>query len=101
VDACPVAGTLRLSAAGGRLSLRKPAYAAALVLLFLTAVLAGRLAGHWHNAITTAEYQAHLRLLHHPAYSHNRGTVPEYRWDELGVHSPARPAGSPPSGPAR
>jgi polyferredoxin len=101
VDACPVAGTLRLTAVAGRLPLSKPVYAAAVVLLFLAAVLAGRLTGHWHNAISIAEYQAHIQHLHHPSYSHNRGAVPEYRWDELGVHSPARSAGSLPSGPGR
>jgi polyferredoxin len=92
VDACPVNGALRLSAVGERISLSKPAYAVAVVLLFSSAVFAARVTGYWRNDISTAEYRAHIAHLNHPAYMHNRGTVPDYRWDELGIHDPARAA---------
>jgi len=96
VDVCPVDRTLRLSAPGGRVPLSKPAYAAAVILLFAIGVSAARLGGYWRNAISTAEYRAHIAHLDHPAYMHNRGAVPAYNWEDLGIHDPATAAGGMP-----
>ena len=101
VDACPVNGALRFSAVGGRVSLSKPAYATAIVLLFSAAVLAAQLTGYWRNAISTTEYRAHIAHLNQPAYMHNRGTVPAYDWNELGIHDPAQATRSTPPGRSR
>lgn len=94
IDACPVDRTLHLSVPRRWVSLSKPACAAAVLLLFVVGVSAAQLTGYWHNAISAREYRSHLRRLGHPAYLHNRGTVPAYNWDELGIPeaagSPAR-----------
>jgi polyferredoxin len=88
VDICPVEGTLSLSAPRRWRPLPKPALAAAVVLLFGLGVSVAQLTGHWHNAISAMEYRNHVRHLDHPAYGHNRGTVPAYNWSELGFADP-------------
>lgn len=89
VDACPVDRTLALSAFDERVSLSKPRYAAAVVLVFLLGTSAARVSGYWHNAISEREYRLHVAQIRHPAYRHTRGTVPDYDLEELGVHEAA------------
>jgi polyferredoxin len=101
VDVCPVDRTLGLSAPRVRVRLSKFACAAAIVLLFGGGVFVAQLSGHWHNAISPAEYRFHLAHLNHPAYQHRRGTVPTYDWDELGVPEAAAAAGRTPRAPGR
>jgi polyferredoxin len=93
VDVCPVDRTLCLSAPRGWVRLSKLAAAAAIVLLFGGGVFVAQLSGHWRNAISPAEYRFHLARLDHPAYQHQRGTVPTYDWDELGIPEAAAAAG--------
>ncbi len=85
VDACPIDGTLALSALDGRLSMPSRAYAAAVVLAFLLGTSAARVGGYWHSAISEQEYRLHIAQMQHPAYRHNRGTVPDYDLGELGI----------------
>jgi polyferredoxin len=95
VDVCPVDRALTLSAPKRWLPLSKPACAAAVILLLVGGVSAARLSGHWHNAISAAEYRGHLTRLDHPAYMHNRGTVPAYDWGQLGMPEAARTGACP------
>jgi ferredoxin len=85
VEACPVAQTLSLSLPGRKVPVPKRVYAAALILAFLLGTSAARLAGRWHNAIPEREYRLHVAQMQHPAYRHNRGTVPDYDLRELGL----------------
>ncbi len=89
VGACPVAQTLTLSLPGRRAPVSPRRYAAALILAFLLGTSGARLAGHWHNAIPEREYRLHVAQMQHPAYRHNRGTVPDYDLGELGLHDAA------------
>jgi polyferredoxin len=97
IDVCPVERTLRLSAPRRWISLSKPACAAAIILVFVVGVSVAQLAGYWHNAISAREYRSHLRQLGHPAYMHNRGTVPAYDWDKLGIPEATKSADRVPS----
>lgn len=89
VSVCPVDRTLRFSAVRGRVRLTRPAYAAALILLFVGGTFIARLAGRWHNAISAGEYRIHVMHLTHPYYRHNAGTVPDYDLAELGIPNAA------------
>jgi polyferredoxin len=65
---CPVKDTLTLRAGRRRLSV--PAFAAAVVLLFVLGYSGARVAGLWHNQIPDREYTERIRQLDSPAYSH-------------------------------
>lgn len=97
VDVCPVDRALSLSAPKRRLAVPKPAYAAAIILLFVLGTFTARVSGYWQNAISTREYRHHILRLHHPQYIHHQGTVPDYDLGEMRMHDFAIPArGMPP-----
>jgi hypothetical protein len=78
VAACPEKDTLYISATNRQAILKPWIYAAAICLLFIGGLLAGRLTGHWQTAISNNEYLFHARNLDMPFYQHNRGEVPAY-----------------------
>ncbi len=78
VAVCPEKDTLYISAAKRRGILKPWAYAAAIVLLFIGASLAGRITGYWQTFISTNEYRFHVQNLELPFYQHNRGQTPDY-----------------------
>lgn len=65
---CPVQKTLELAAGPRRLGI--PAYAAAIVLLFLLGTVTARLTGTWHNDIQDQEYVQRFQEMHRPEYAH-------------------------------
>ena len=78
VDACPVPGTLELSLAGGRGTVKPWVYALAMVLIFSGGTTLAKKAGLWQNGISAGEYIFHMHHLSLPVYQHNRGSVPAY-----------------------
>lgn len=68
VAVCPVDDALALKAAGRRMSI--PAFAAAILMLFMIGYSAARLTGQWSNDISDAEYVHRIQNMDHPAYGH-------------------------------
>ncbi len=69
VATCPVDGALQVKAVR-RWRLSVPAYALAVLILFLGGYSAARLAGHWHSDLSDAEYAYRIRNLDRPEYGH-------------------------------
>jgi hypothetical protein len=69
VATCPVAGALEVRAAW-RWRLSVPAYALAVVILFLGGYSGARLAGLWQSDLTDTEYSDRIRNLDRPEYGH-------------------------------
>ena len=69
VATCPVAGALEVKAMR-RFKLTVPAFALAVVLLFLGGYSGARLAGLWHSDLSDAEYSHRIRNLDRPEYGH-------------------------------
>ncbi len=69
VATCPVAGALEVKAAR-HWTLSVPAYALAVVILFLGGYSTARMAGYWHSDLTDAEYSHRIRNLDRPEYGH-------------------------------
>jgi hypothetical protein len=44
------------------------------VAVYCSVVAAFRVAGHWQNQVTEAEYHARLQEIHSPAYVHPGGS---------------------------
>jgi hypothetical protein len=59
---------LALKAAGRRMSI--PAYAAAILMLFVIGYSAARLTGQWANDISDEEYVHRIQNMDDPAYGH-------------------------------
>jgi len=68
---CPASDALELRARGRRLSV--PAYAAAVVLLFLVGYTTARFTGQWDNDISQAEYVERIQEIDDPDYGHPGG----------------------------
>lgn len=68
VAVCPVDDALALKAAGRRMSI--PAYAAAILMLFVIGYSAARLTGQWANDISDEEYVHRIQKMDDPAYGH-------------------------------
>jgi len=68
---CPASDALELRARGRRLSV--PAYAAAVVLLFLVGYTTARFTGQWDNDINQAEYVERIQEIDDPDYGHPGG----------------------------
>jgi Pyruvate/2-oxoacid:ferredoxin oxidoreductase delta subunit len=69
VATCPVAGALEVRATR-RWKVSVPAYALAVVLLFLGGYSGARVAGLWHSELSDAEYSHRIRSLDKPEYGH-------------------------------
>jgi polyferredoxin len=65
---CPVEDTLSVQA--GRRRLGVPAFAAAVMLLFLAGYIGARATGNWDNEITDREYVERIRDMRDPEYAH-------------------------------
>jgi len=73
VVACPVKGCLAARpprVARSQRWLRPVTAAVVAVAVYCSVVAAFRLAGHWQNQVTEAEYHARLQDIHSPAYVH-------------------------------
>ena len=68
VASCPEQDVLGIHAGRRRLSL--PAYAAAILLLFLAGYTTARATGHWDNDIGDTEYVERLQKIDDPEYGH-------------------------------
>lgn len=68
VAVCPVGDALGLKAAGRRMSI--PAYAAAILMLFVIGYSAARLTGQWANDISDQEYVHRIQNMDSPEYGH-------------------------------
>ena len=68
VAVCPVDDALALKAVGRRMSI--PAYAAAILMLFVIGYSAARLTGQWANDISDEEYVHRIQNMDDPAYGH-------------------------------
>jgi len=68
VAVCPVDDALALKAVGRRMSI--PAYAAAILMLFVIGYSAARLTGLWANDISDEEYVHRIQNMDDPAYGH-------------------------------
>jgi polyferredoxin len=79
VDSCPMGEALSFSLPGRRARLARPAYACAIVLLFLLATVLGRATGYWHSNVQASEYRLFLQSQDAPVYNHLQGEVPERR----------------------
>ncbi len=75
VVACPVKGCLgvRPPLVAARRWLRPVLATGLAVALYLVVVLGFRAAGHWHTAVTEAEYHHRLQELSSPLYTHVNG----------------------------
>ena len=65
---CPVDDALGLRAAGRGMSI--PAYAAAILMLFVIGYSAARLSGQWANDISDEEYVYRIQSMDSPEYGH-------------------------------
>jgi ferredoxin len=65
---CPVEDALSVQA--GRRRLGVPAFAAAVMLLFLAGYIGARATGNWDNEITDREYVERIRNMRNPDYAH-------------------------------
>lgn len=84
VVACPVKGCLAVRAPLARRRWLRPAVAvAAAVAVYLGVVLGFRAAGHWHTAVSEAEYHHRLQEISSPLYTHVGGqAMAEVRSEE-------------------
>ncbi|MBI2838451.1 MAG: 4Fe-4S binding protein [Acidobacteria bacterium] len=75
ITVCPVTPALqvRTSSLGQTHSI--PAFAAAVVLVFLLGVGLARITGHWQNSVTAEEYRYRLKEIDSPLYTHPGGRV--------------------------
>jgi len=69
VASCPVTDALHVRAAS-RWRLSLPAYALAILLLFMGGYAGSRLAGLWESGLSDAEYSERIQQLDHPDYGH-------------------------------
>lgn len=69
VATCPVSDALHVRAAG-RWRLSLPAYALAVMLLFLGGYSGARLAGLWESNLSDSEYSERIQKLDKPEYGH-------------------------------
>jgi ferredoxin len=75
VAVCPVDDAVGLKVAGRRLAI--PAYAAAILMLFVIGYTAARLSGQWANEISDAEYVQRIQSMDDPAYNHPGSSGPQ------------------------
>jgi polyferredoxin len=68
IAVCPVEDALALKVAGRRMSI--PAYAAAILMLFVIGYSAARLTGQWANDISDEEYIHRIQNMDDPSYGH-------------------------------
>jgi NAD-dependent dihydropyrimidine dehydrogenase PreA subunit len=77
VAACPVPRALRVETPRPwRTAVRPAAFAALVVGLFVVAIGAAKLSGHWRGSTSNAEYHQRIQQIDSPAYAHDRGRVP-------------------------
>ena len=69
VATCPVVDALEVKATR-RWKMSVPAFALAVVLLFLGGYAGARMAGYWHSDLSDAEYSHRIRNLDRPEYGH-------------------------------
>jgi ferredoxin len=84
VDACPQPATLSF----GRRRQRLPAWGvgAAVAAVFLLAIAAARLTGHWQSAVSAGEYAARIQWI--DQVDHSRGRVAAGPAATAAVHGP-------------
>ncbi len=75
IAVCPVTPALQVRTSGLGQTPSIPAFAAAVVLVFLIGVGLARISGHWQNSISAEEYRYRLKEIDSPLYTHPGGRV--------------------------
>jgi len=77
-EVCPVKDTLDLRTRSGRRGVPNWVFAALLAGVFVAVTGLAMLTGHWHNAISQAEYLKRFQQINTSVYQHHQGRVPDY-----------------------